>query len=50
MTNPPGHLWRDRWTAPSGPLSEHELFSETLKREMPEVGAELVIVNNKLKF
>ena len=21
LTNPPGHLWRDKWTAPSGPLS-----------------------------
>ena len=21
MTNPPGHLWRDTWTALSGPLS-----------------------------
>ena len=21
MTNPPGHLWRDKWTALSGPLS-----------------------------
>jgi len=23
MTNPPGHLWRDKWTALSGPLSYH---------------------------
>ena len=22
MTNPPGHLWRDKWTALSGPFSE----------------------------
>jgi len=22
MTNPPGHLWREKWTALSGPLSE----------------------------
>jgi len=21
LTNPPGHLWRDKWTALSGPLS-----------------------------
>jgi hypothetical protein len=23
LTNPPGHLRRDKWTALSGPLSEH---------------------------
>jgi len=22
VTNPPGHLWRDKWTALSGPLSQ----------------------------
>jgi len=22
LTNPPGHLWRDKWTALSGPLSQ----------------------------
>ena len=22
MTNPPGHLWRDKWTALSGPFSQ----------------------------
>ena len=21
LTNPPGHLWHDKWTALSGPLS-----------------------------
>jgi len=22
LTNPPGHLWRDKWTTLSGPLSQ----------------------------
>ena len=25
MTNPPGHLWRDKWTALSGPLSQGDV-------------------------
>ena len=24
LTNPPGHLWRDKWNALSGPLSPPE--------------------------
>jgi len=25
LTNPPGHLWRNKWSALSGPLSESEI-------------------------
>ena len=28
MINPPGHLWRDKWTALSGPLSEEVAAEE----------------------
>ena len=34
MTNPPGHLWRDEWTALSGPLSG---------RHSPGVGGEACV-------
>ena len=28
LTNPPGHLWRDKWTALSGPLSVMVILPE----------------------
>jgi len=33
LTNPPGHLWRDKWTAPSGPLSRLPPEPSTLNCE-----------------
>jgi hypothetical protein len=30
LTNPPGHVWREKWTALSGPLSEMMRFKEKL--------------------
>ena len=30
LTNPPGHLWRDKWTALSGPLACCDGLGEAL--------------------
>ena len=32
LTNPPGHLWRDKWTALSGPLSSGDRHEAMLAR------------------
>ena len=35
LTNPPGHLWRDKWTALSGPLSQRCVLSRhTMKTDL----------------
>ena len=33
MTNSPGHLWREKWTALSGPLSQVPLKVEVERRK-----------------
>jgi len=35
LTNPPGHLWRDKWTALSGPLSQALNMSKTYSIDYP---------------
>ena len=35
LTNPPGHLWRDKWTALSGPLSLTLSAARRRSRSMP---------------
>ena len=39
LTNPPGHLWRDKWTALSGPLLLGDLAVELFG----EVGEDFVL-------
>ena len=38
LTNFPGHLWRDQWTAPSGPRSHAEAGGDGGFRARLEVG------------
>ena len=38
LTNPPGHLWRDRWTAPSGRLSLRAVTLSSRHKLEPLVG------------
>ena len=30
LTNLPGHSWRDKWTALSGPLSERDMYGDSV--------------------
>jgi len=34
MTNPPGHLWRDKWTALNGPLSRRFNVTEEVEDDL----------------
>jgi len=36
--NPPGHLWRDKWTALSGPLPEREYLPQPRMQVKVESG------------
>ena len=40
LTNPPGHLWRDKWTALSGPLSGLRVWVLANRASRPGRGGE----------
>jgi len=43
LTNPSGHLWRDKWNALSGPLSENMLPRMKAHLDDNEVAGVLVV-------
>ena len=49
-TDPPGHLWRDKWTALSGPLSERRKQAESPFLKESEPGQKREAATSQLTY